>query len=111
MRLLVVLVGLTLCSPALAQQHPTVFQNPLGYVQLTSLASATGLSNIPAKATTALLCAEAQAIRWRDDGVAPTATVGMQIAVGSCVQYYGKLTAIQFIQSTAGAILNASFYQ
>jgi hypothetical protein len=107
------LAGLVLvvASPAFGQQHPTVFQNPLGYQQYTSLASATPLTGIPARATLAQICAEAQPVRWRDDGVAPTATVGMLIAVGSCINYTGKLTSIQFIQATAGGILNISFYQ
>jgi hypothetical protein len=111
MRLRLVLAALMLCSPALAQQHPTTFLAPLGYQQYTSLASATALTNIPAKASMAMLCAETQQIRWRDDGTSPTSTVGMPIAIGQCVQYYGKLGSLQFIQSAASAVLDVSYYQ
>lgn len=93
----------------------TATYTPLGYCQLTSMAASTALSTcaggVPAGATLAQLCAEAQAVRYRDDGTAPTATVGMPAAAGSCFSYTGSLSAIRFIQATAGAILNVSFYR
>lgn len=88
---------------------------PLGYCQLTSMSSSTGLAScaggVPATATVAQLCVEAQAVRYRDDGTAPTATIGMPAAAGTCFPISGNLSAIRFIQSTAGAILNVSFYR
>ncbi len=94
----------------------------LGYVQLTSLASAVGLAaSAPATAynsTTGLWIAqgvilrcETQNVRWRDDGTAPTATVGQLMIAGSddLFVYTGPLSAIQFIQATAGAVLNCTF--
>ena len=82
---------------------------PLGYVQITSLGSAVGL-NPPESATIVEITVEAQGIRYRDDGNAPTSTVGMPVAAGNSFQYAGDMTAIQFIQQTAGAILNLSYY-
>ena len=89
----------------------------LGYQQITSLSSASNLT-VPARdklgnqqqATIALITPEAQAVRWRDDGVAPTASVGMPLAVGVTLQYDGDLTNIKFIEQVSGAKLNISYY-
>lgn len=81
----------------------------LGYQQITSLSSSTALT-VPVGATMALIVAETQAVRWRDDGTAPTATVGMPLATGTSLSYDGDLKAIRFIQQTASAVLNVSYY-
>jgi len=88
-----------------------------GYQQITSLSSAQsltipnnnpqGLSGTP---TTAIIRCETQAVRWRDDGVAPTASVGMPLAVGDTLVYDGDLKKIQFIEQTTSAKLNVSLY-
>ena len=88
--------------------------NCLGYQQITSLSSSTGLT-VPTlngiKPTFALLQCEAQSVRWRDDGTAPTATVGMILNVGDPpYPYDGDLSAIRFIESTASGKLNVSYY-
>lgn len=82
---------------------------PLGYQQITSLSSATALT-VPAGAKRALIRPEAQAVRWRDDGTAPTASVGMGIAVDETLPYTGDLKALRFIEVTASAKLNVSYY-
>lgn len=85
---------------------------PLGYVQLTTtIASAAAALTVPAGANMVLLQAETQAVRFRDDGTAPTASVGMLVPVGVAFQYTGTLTALQFIAATSGAILDVSFYR
>ena len=81
----------------------------LGYQQITSLSSSTALT-VPAGATLALIVPEAQNVRWRDDGAAPTATVGMLVPANSSMSYDGDLKAIRFIAATSGAILNVSYY-
>jgi hypothetical protein len=58
----------------------------------------------------ALIVAETQAVRWRDDGTAPTASVGMPLAVGTSLSYDGDLKAVRFIEQTASAKLNVSYY-
>jgi hypothetical protein len=89
----------------------------LGYQQITTLSSATNLTvpttdlnGLSAKPTLALIVAETQNVRWRDDGVAPTASIGMPLAAGVTLQYDGDLSRIQFIEQTAGARLNISYY-
>lgn len=82
---------------------------PLGYQQITSLSSAVALT-VPQGAKRALIQAEAQDVRWRDDGTNPTASVGMIIAVGDKLPYTGSLGAIRLIEVTASAKLNVSYY-
>lgn len=89
----------------------------MGYQQITSLSSATKLT-VPTKDLAglagtpriAIITAEAQAVRWRDDGVAPTSTVGMPLASGVTLQYDGDINQIQFIEQTGGAKLNITYY-
>ncbi len=83
---------------------------PLGFQFITSLATSTPLT-VPTGATEALIQVMSQNVRWRDDGVAPTATVGMQLRAGGDMLYTGKLTAIRFIEEALGASLNVSYYR
>ena len=80
-----------------------------GYQQLTSLSAATALT-VPSGATVALIQAESQSIRWRDDGTNPTPTVGMVLAAGESVFFTGSLSAFKAIEITASAKLNISYY-
>ena len=89
----------------------------LGYQQITSLSSATALtvpqkdlSGLAGSPRIAIITPEAQAVRWRDDGVAPTASVGMPLAAGVTLQYDGDINQIQFIEQTGGAKLNITYY-
>lgn len=81
----------------------------LGYQQITSLSSSTGLT-VPSGATLAVVIPEGQNVRWRDDGVAPTSTVGMPLILGTTLSYDGDLTKIRFIQQLSGSTLNISYY-
>jgi hypothetical protein len=87
-----------------------------GYQQITvnTAKTLTVPTNAPdglnARPVFALIVAEVAGVRWRDDGTAPTASVGMPLAVGVPLQYDGDLTKIQFIQQSAGAIINVSYY-
>lgn len=89
----------------------------IGYQQITSLSAAAGLtvptvdkSGNKQQPTFALIIAEGKDVRWRDDGTAPTASVGMPLAVGVPLQYDGDLTNIKFIETAASAKLNISYY-
>lgn len=83
---------------------------PLGFQQLTGMSSVTALT-VPAGATFALVQAEAQSVRWRDDGTNPTASVGMLLTAGVPQTFWGNLATVLFIQATSGAILNVSYYK
>jgi hypothetical protein len=83
---------------------------PLGYQQITSLAAVASLTP-PAGATIAFVTVEGAPVRYRDDGTAPTTTVGMPIGIGSQLTYSGNLAAIEFIQQSASATLDVSYYK
>lgn len=90
----------------------------LGYQQITVLTASTALSvpvrdinGLSSTPTVAIIVPEGQGVRWRDDGTAPTATVGMPLSAGSVLMYDGDLTRIRFIQQAATAILNVSYYK
>ncbi len=91
----------------------------LGYCQITALSAAATLPalalaagfTIPAQARMALISASTQGVRWRDDGTAPTASIGMPLGAGQQFSYTGDLSAIELIQQTSGAVLDVSFYK
>jgi len=91
--------------------------NAQGYQQITSLSSAQSLS-VPTTTAQgnkqqpifAIIIAETQDVRWRDDGTAPTASVGMPLTKNTAFIYDGDLTKIQFIEQTASAKLNVTYY-
>jgi len=89
----------------------------LGYQQITSLSSAAGLTvpsvdlnGLSCRPSIAIIVSETQAVRWRDDDVNPTASIGMPLAAGVTLQYDGDLTKIKFIEQLASAKLNVSYY-
>jgi hypothetical protein len=48
---------------------------------------------------------------WRDDGTAPTASVGMpMLSTDPLFEYAGALQNIQFIAQTGSPVLNVSYY-
>lgn len=112
------LVSAFLVTPALAQEQvSTDFVRPLGYCQLTATGSAAQLSTcsggIPTRSVWAVICVETANIRWRDDGVAPTASVGMPLgptAPAACLDYSGTFNTFQFIAQSGSPVLNVSFY-
>lgn len=84
--------------------------NPRGYVQVTGLDSVATLGTIPPGTTTVVLQAESQPVRFRDDGEDPTSGAGMRLPADAMVEYTGDLGQLRFIEETATAKLNASFY-
>ncbi len=82
---------------------------PLGYQQLTDLAAAHALT-VPAGATVAVFMPEGD-VRWRDDGVDPTSSVGMLLVDGMPFPYDGSLSAFRVIAASGAAVLNVSYYK
>lgn len=90
-------------------RRPYVGAPPGGYEQFT-VATSTALPSIPTGAAEALVICETQTVRWRDDGVAPTSTVGMPLTANTAFPYTGNLSVIRFIQTTATATCSVSYY-
>lgn len=90
-----------------AHGSPYIAQ-PAGYQQITPTVS-TGLT-VPAAAKFAILVAEVQGIRIRDDGTAPTTSVGWLLPVGVPFTYTGNLNAVLVINAVAGGLLNVLYY-
>ena len=112
-------------GPAAAQnggngKPNSVYATPLGYCQFTAQSSAQLLSAVtptstttctpPARATWAQITVETAGVRWRDDGTAPTASIGMPIAAGGVFTYNGNMGAIQFIAQSGSPVVDISFY-
>lgn len=69
---------------------------PLGYVQIAALAGGSALPASPSgTATLIAMTCEGTAVRWRDDGTAPTSTSGFPLAAGDTLVYAGLLSALQ----------------
>ena len=83
---------------------------PLGHQQITSLVAAAALT-VPAGSRVALITCTGQNVRWRDDGTAPTALVGMVLkTTDPPLLYDGNLAAIKFFETAASAVLNVAYY-
>lgn len=95
-------------------QQNTNYIAPLGYCQLAAISGATAVSTctggIPARTAWATICVSNAAIRWRDDGTNPTATVGMPVGVGQCLYYNSKFSALVVIPQSGSPTLDISFY-
>jgi hypothetical protein len=123
-------VSLCLAAPAALAQNPGTgrgtgtYITPLGFCQFTAQSSAQLLSAVtptstttctpPAKAAWATVVVETNSIRFRDDGTAPTVSVGMLIAPTSSVPqpftYNSNMKAIQFIAVLGSPVVDISFY-
>lgn len=94
----------------------SAYRRPMGYQQIVNPVVATFLT-VPANVAgnapgyVIIQCEGAtSAVRWRDDGVAPSSTIGMTLNTGQELDYSGDLTTIQFIGSAGTPTLNISFY-
>jgi hypothetical protein len=51
-------------------------------------------------------------VSYRDDGTAPTATIGMPMLITDPpFEYYGNLLQVQFILASGAPVLNVSYYR
>ena len=59
----------------------------------------------------AIVQAETQNVRYRDDGLPPTAAVGLLLIAGDPpTKFTGNLGLLKFIEATASAKLNVRYY-
>jgi uncharacterized membrane protein YgdD (TMEM256/DUF423 family) len=98
----------SLASPVCAQVAGHSSSGAMQSLTLTGVA--TGLT-IPPGTTLATICVEVAAARYRDDGGAPTASVGLPLAIGACMNYSGPLAALQFIAQSGSPVLTAAYYR
>lgn len=91
---------------------------PNGYAQYTAVATVKKLTDVPTignampdKSIRAHIQAEAQDIRWRDDGQDPSASVGMLLKASTVLEYEGNLETIRFIEAAASAKVNVNYYK
>ena len=90
---------------------PRMGGSPLGYEQINPT-TATALT-VPTGATVAVIQAETNVVRMRDDGTDPTASVGFLIPTGAGGEmiYSGDLSAVKLIDTSAGAsTVNVLYY-
>lgn len=115
LRSIVLALGIFLV-PALAQAQTPIATTPfgltaLGFQQFTPTTSQ-ALPSIPVGATSFLMECDAQAVRWRDDGTAPTASIGFPLLVGTTMTYKSlPLSRFLVIQQASAAVCNVSYYK
>ena len=81
---------------------------PLGYRQLSpSTAVDIGIG----AGRLALIQALDQNVRYRDDGIDPTASTGVRIHAGETIWYTGDVRALKFIEEASSAELNILVYE
>jgi len=97
---------------------PELSLNQIGFQQLTVSNVAVSLTIAPVGATPrhALIYVGGDAVRWRADGVAPTATIGIQVPANGYIDFtepmtdfWGMIKNIQFIRVTTDATLNIAY--
>lgn len=95
----------------------TGYRKCLGYQQISAgtLAASTALTlpTLSPGESVGYLMVQANGgiVRWRADGTAPTASVGMSIPDGGELNFVGDITKIRFILSTSAPVLDVSFFQ
>ena len=85
-------------------------EKDLGYQQIIGLVAATALA-IPNGCLLVTIIPEGANVRWRSDGVVPTAAVGYPLYAGAEVSYTAaQMAAAKFIQMAATATLNIYYW-
>jgi hypothetical protein len=80
-----------------------------GYQQIANLSAVTTLT-VPANTVKAIVACNGADVRYRMDGVDPTANVGNLMSVGDRVSFgAAELAAVRFIQVEGGAILDIQY--
>jgi hypothetical protein len=120
--LLAALLCASMGGPALAQTHhdsantiipgeaPIYLYVSAGASQMALVVGTdTGLT-VPPGATIAWICVETANVRYRDDGTAATASLGIPVTSGSCFAYAGPLAALSFTAQSGSPTIDVSYY-
>ena len=89
--------------PGRGARHKEFEDHPAGYEQLTVANSAVGFASIPPDANKAIIVVETATIRYRDDGVNPTSSVGTKQFVNSTLILDGRDKIVSFKSIRTGA--------
>lgn len=85
-----------------------------GFAQVATSGTAAALTNIPAGTERAWIQAESANVRWRADGTAPTASVGMTILTTATqpleLSIAAGLRTAQFISESGSPKLNITYF-
>lgn len=91
--------------------------HPAGYQAISATSSTAVGCTIPAAVApgstsnyTFFVC-ETTNVRWRDDGIDPTPTVGTPLAAGAAFDYDGPPQSIKFISTGSAATVHANYYR
>jgi hypothetical protein len=86
------------------------FYKPLGFQALD--VTAVKPLTLPPGTQFALICAHTAAVRWRDDGIIPTPSIGMIMLPDVEPEGFlgGSLAALQFLSTTGAAQIYMSYY-
>ena len=88
-----------------------VIDAPIGYEKITGLIAVKGFTVATFKnANVAVIRAEGQAIRFRDDGTDPTVAEGMRLPADETYEFTGDLSKFKAIELAVSATLFAQFY-
>lgn len=85
----------------------------LGYEQKTVSTTAVALTSIPAGASRAIVMVEAQPLRYREDGTAPTASVGVLCVATTRFELESRKAIEQFKAIRSGgtdSVISVNYY-
>ena len=81
----------------------------LGFERIVGAAASTALT-VPAGTSLAVVQCTSVAVRYRDDGTAPTSTIGMLLTINQYYTFESSLSMLRFIETSASTVLNVSYY-
>lgn len=94
--------------PVYVTNGPT-WGTPLGFDSFGPINTATGVTAPPGTTLMIFIVIGGNA-RWRDDGVAPTASVGMPVLETLPYQFAGSFAQFKIIGESPGVTFSCSFY-
>lgn len=66
---------------------------------------------VPAAAQFMRACASTAIVRYTTSGTAPTGSVGLQIAVGSCIELTGRAVLMSFQAFSSSGVLDVEYFK
>lgn len=100
------LVAISALSAAAQSGHSSA-----GATQTLTLTGSAQTLTVPAGTVWATICLEVSNARWRDDGTAPTASVGVPLTAGQCMQYAGPFGQFQAIAQSGSPVMTIAYYR